>query len=148
MSLCDINSLKNKVVTEKNMSGNNSGGLSMKLRIVTVVALCISLVCGIAGAQVYAQGGKITVYNPMGTPPPIQMKAMAPRLDTLEGKTIYLFTAGFPNSDNFMIVLKEWFADNHPKTNVIFNQQQQRINDALKAEIKEKGDAVLFAVGH
>jgi hypothetical protein len=118
----------------------------MKLRIATVTALCISLVCGIAATQVYAQGGKITVYNPMGMPPPIQMKAMAPRLDTLDGKTIYLFTAGFPNSDNFMLVLKEWFADNYPKTNVLF--PQPRIDDAMKAEIKEKGDAVLFAVGH
>jgi len=120
----------------------------MKLRITVVAALCVSLVCGIAGIQAYAQGSRITVYNPMGTPPPIQMKAMAPRLDTLDGKTIYLFTAGFPNSDNYMIVLKEWFADNFPKTNVIFNQQQQRINDALKDEIRQKGDAVLFAVGH
>ena len=120
----------------------------MKLRIVTIAALCIGLVCGIAATQGYAQGGKVTVYNPMGTPPPIQMKAMAPRLDTLDGKTIYLFTAGFPNSDNYMIVLQEWFKDNHPKTNVIFNPQQQRINDAMKAEIKAKGDAVLFAVGH
>jgi hypothetical protein len=52
----------------------------MKLHMVVVAALCIGLVCGIAGAQVYAQGTQITVYNPMGMPPPIQMKAMAPRL--------------------------------------------------------------------
>jgi hypothetical protein len=118
----------------------------MKLHRAVIAALCVSLACGIAGIQAYAQGSRITVYNPMGTPPPIQMKAMAPRLDTLDGKTIYLFTAGFPNSDNYMIVLKEWFADNFPKTTVLF--PQPRIDDAMKAEIKEKGDAVLFAVGH
>ena len=146
MLLHEFIMLKNKGVTKKNLPGNNNGGLNMKSRMAVVVSLCISLVCGIVCVQAYAQGGKITVYNPMGTPPPIQMKAMAPRLDTLDGKTIYLFTAGFPNSDNFMIVLKEWFADNHPKTNVIF--PQPRIDDAMKAEIKEKGDAVLFAVGH
>jgi len=118
----------------------------MKLRTAAIAALCIGLVCGIASMQGYAQGAQITVYNPMGTPPPIQMKAMAPRLDTLDGKTIYLFTAGFPNSDNFMIVMKEWFADNHPKVNVVF--PQPRMDDAIKAEVKEKADAVFFAVGH
>jgi hypothetical protein len=33
---------------------------------------------------------KITVLSPRGTPSPIQMVAMAPRLDSLEGKTIYI----------------------------------------------------------
>jgi hypothetical protein len=117
----------------------------MKLRIAAIAVLCIGLVCGIAGTQGYAQGARITVYNPMGTPPPIQMKAMAPRLDTLDGKTIYLISTGFPNSDNFLIVLKEWFADNHPKTNVVIPNAGLA---AVRAEISEKGDAVLFAVGH
>ena len=122
------------------------GGLRMKFRRAVITALCVSLVCGIVGIQAYAQGSRITVYNPMGEPPPITMKSMAPRLNTLDGKTIYLFTAGFPNSDNFMGVLQEWFADNFPKTTVLF--PQPRIDDAMKAEIREKGDAVLFAVGH
>ena len=117
----------------------------MKLRMAIVAALCVGLVCGIASAQGYAQGSQITVYNPMGTAPPIQMKAMVPRLDTIDGKTIYLFSTGFPNSDNFLIVLKEWFADNHPKVNVIIPNTGLA---AMKAEISEKGDAVFFAVGH
>ena len=32
----------------------------------------------------------ITVLNPLGTPPPIKLKSMAPRLDRMEGKTIYI----------------------------------------------------------
>jgi len=118
----------------------------MKLRMATVTVLCLSIVFGIASTQAYAQGAKITVYNPMGTPPAIQMKNMAPRLDTLDGKTIYLFNAGFPNSDNFLIVLKEWFADNHPKVNIIISPSG--LNAAMKAEVIEKGDAAFFAVGH
>ena len=118
----------------------------MKLRIAVVAALCMGLVCGIAVTQGYAQGGKITVYNPMGTPPPIKMKAMAPRLNTLDGKTIYLLNSGFPNTDNYLEVLKEWFADNHPKTNIVI--PPRGLSDELKAEIREKGDAVLVGVGH
>ena len=120
----------------------------MKLRIAAATAvLCIGLVCGIAGMQGHAQGAKITVYNPMGTPPPIQMKAMAPRLNTLDGKTIYLLSTGFPNSDNFLEVLKEWFADNHPKVNIVISQAMG-VSAAMRTEISEKADAVFFAVGH
>jgi hypothetical protein len=121
----------------------------MKLRIAVVAALCICLVCGIAGSQAYAQGGKVTVLNPMGTPPPIQMKSMAPRLDTLDGKTIYLVNTGFPNSDNFMAVLQEWFKDNHPKTNVVIkNAGMDNLPPALLTEIGEKADGVIFGIGH
>ena len=121
----------------------------MKLRTTVVAALCISLICGIAAVQGYAQGARITVYNPMGTPPPIQIKEMASRLDTLDGKTIYLVVTGFPNSDNFMAVLKEWFADNHPKTNVeIKSAGMDNLSQALKDEIGQKADAVIFGIGH
>jgi len=119
----------------------------MKLRVAVVLVLCIGLVCGVTGMQGNAQGAKITVYNPMGTPPPIQMKTMAPRLDTLDGKTIYMVTSGFPNSDNFLAVLKEWFADNHPKVNIVISNVMN-LSQAMKDEIKEKADAVFFAVGH
>jgi len=121
----------------------------MKLRIAVVAALCISLVCGIASTQAYAQGGRVIVYNPMGTPPPIQMRAMAPRLDTIDGKTIYLVNTGFPNSDNFMAVLQEWFKDNHPKTNtVILRAQMENLQPAQWDEIGDKADAVIFGLGH
>ena len=117
----------------------------MKLRMAVVVTLCIGLVCGIASTQGYAQGAQITVYNPMGTPPPIQMKAMAPRWDTMDGKTIYLLSSGFPNSGNFLEVMKEWFADNHPEVNIVVPPANL---STLMDEIREKGDAVFFAVGH
>ena len=121
----------------------------MKFRRAVIAALCIGLVCGIAVTRGYAQGAKITVYNPMGTPPPIQMRAMAPRLDTLDGKTIYLVNTGFPNSDNFMTVLQEWFKDNHPKTStVIFRASMENLQPAQWEEIQEKADAVIFGIGH
>ena len=121
----------------------------MKLRTTVVTSLCIGLICGIAAVQGYAQGGRITVLNPMGTPPPIQMRAMAPRLDTIDGKTIYLVNTGFPNSDNFMAVLQEWFKDNHPKTNtVILNAGMENLQPAQWEQIKEKADAVIFGLGH
>ena len=122
----------------------------MKLRMAAVAALCIGLVCGIAGTQAYAQGTQITVYNPMGTPAPIQMKAMAPRLDTLDGKTIYLVNTGFPNSGPFMEVMRDWFKEHHPKTNIVIvaSGNMMSISAALRDEIAEKADAVFFGLGH
>ena len=121
----------------------------MKLRTAVVAALCIGLVCGIAVTG-YAQGGKITVYNPMGTPPPIQMKAMAPRLDTLDGKTIFLVNTGFPNSDNFMAVVADWFAANYPKAKVEIKRSSGMgsLSPALWEEIEKNANVVLFGLGH
>ena len=121
----------------------------MRLRMAVVAALCICLVCGIAVTQGYAQGASITVYNPMGTPPPIEMKAMAPRLDTLDGKTVYLVNTGFPNSDQFMEVMAEWFRDNHPNVKtVIRSMGMSFIPPDLRAEIGKEANAVLFGLGH
>jgi len=122
----------------------------MKLRIAVVAVLCISLVCGIAVTQGYAQAAKVTVYNPMGTPPPIVMKAMAPRLDTLDGKTIYLVSTGFPNSLPFMHVVRDWFAANYPKTTIEVRiaAGMGNIQPELREEIQKNANAVLFGLGH
>ncbi len=41
-------------------------------------------------ANVEAGGTKLVAFNPKGTPPSIQLIPMAPRLSTLDGKTVYL----------------------------------------------------------
>ena len=41
-------------------------------------------------------GGKVTAVNPKGTPPAIKLIPMAPRLDSLDGKTVYSRGYGFP----------------------------------------------------
>ena len=45
---------------------------------------------------------RLTVLNPMGYPPKVSPKPMAPRLDTLDGKTIYLVDCRFDDSDLFL----------------------------------------------
>jgi len=126
------------------------GGSRMRLRMAVVVALCVSFICCFAGVQGYAQGaGKITVYNPMGTPPPIQMKPMAERLNTLDGKTIYLVNTGFVGTDRLMAVMTEWFAANYPKTTIV-NAQAGMTNlpQDVRDEINSKADAVILGLGH
>ena len=121
----------------------------MKLRTAVVAALCIGLVCGIAATQGYSQAAKITVYNPMGEPPPIPIKSPAPRLSSIEGKTLYLVNTGFPNSGPFLQTIRDWFAENQPKVNIVMaSGSMESITPAVRTEISEKADAVLFGVGH
>jgi hypothetical protein len=135
----------------------------MKLRIAVIAILCISLICGISILvnQVYAQGKKaapavkavvmpkITVLNPMGTPPPVTVKPMAESLSTLDGKTIYLVNTSFPNTERLMEEFKKWFQANYPKTTIVDQRTgMSNLTPALKTELKEKADAVIFALGH
>jgi hypothetical protein len=123
--------------------------LRMKLRAAVIAILCIGLA--------YAQGKKavvmpkITVLNPMGTPPPIQAKQMAPRLNTLDGKTIYFVNTGYIGTDRLMEVMSDWFKANYPKTNIVVKRSSggmTGVDKALWAEIAEKGDAAIIGLGH
>ena len=124
----------------------------MKLRSAVFAILCMGLVCGIA-SMAYAQGKvvmpKVTVINPMGTPPPITVKPMATPLSTLDGKTLYLVNTGFVNTERLMEEFKKWFQANYPKTTIVDQRTgMSNMNAALKKELQEKADAVIFALGH
>ena len=94
---------------------------------------------------------KITVLNPLGTPPPLQLKPMAPRLDRMEGKTIYIVNDGYPGSG---ILLKELEKElNKAYTNTTFVYRDKpggmgRSDEALWKEMEEKSDAMIIALGH
>ncbi len=94
---------------------------------------------------------KFTAVNPKGTPPPIQLIPMAPRLGTLEGKTVYLVDTGFHGSDVLLHQIEAWFGRNMPSTTVVFRRKAgpyAEDDPALWKEIKAKGNAVIMAVGH
>ncbi len=136
----------------------------MKWRVALIAVLCIGLFCSFQSVndQAYAQAKKvaqktatvqqkITVLSPMGTPPPIQAKPMAPRLDTLDGKTIYFVNTGYLGTDRLMAVMSDWFKQNYPKTNVVVKVSaggMVGVDKALWAEIAEKGDAAIVGLGH
>ncbi len=130
----------------------------MKLRIAVIAILCIGLACSISmfSNQVRAQGKKvvmpkITVLNPMGTPPPITLKQMAEPLSTLDGKTIYFVNTGYIGTDRLMAVMTDWFKANYPKTNVVTKGSgggMTGISQAVRTELAEKADAVIIGLGH
>jgi hypothetical protein len=76
--------------------------------------------------------------------------SMAPRLDTLNGKTVYLVNQGFGGSDLFMEQFQAWFAANMPAVKTVMKRKTGFIfrddTTDLWKEIKERGDGVIFGV--
>jgi hypothetical protein len=94
---------------------------------------------------------KVTVLNPLGTLPPLKLYSMAPRLDTIDGKTIYIVDAKFPASEQFGEELVKILKETYPGTTWIYRQKKGSYFDddqALWAEIKEKGHGMVQYVGH
>jgi hypothetical protein len=94
--------------------------------------------------------GKITVFNPQGIAPPIHLIPMAPRLDTLDGKTIYIVDVNFPRTHQFFEEMQKLLAAKYPKTTWVLRTKIGTYfnNDPeLWGEIKEKGNGVIIGIG-
>ena len=90
------------------------------------------------------------VYQPRDTAEALGTRKMAPRPDSLEGKTVYLVDTGFAGSPEFMEEVQDWFTRNRPsvKTELRHKKTSMFTDDPeLWVEIKKNGDAVIFGVG-
>ncbi len=93
----------------------------------------------------------ITVFNPLGQPPPLALLPLAPRLDTLKGKTIYVVDTKFPASKTFYEEFVRILKEKYPDTNWVPRDKIGSYFDddpKLWAEIKEKGHGMIIMVGH
>ena len=94
----------------------------------------------------------LTTLNPLGNPPGIELIPLAPRLDSLEGKTIYFVDDGFLGGDVLLNEMIKWFAENQPGVKTEFRKKGgmgfAAEDPQLWAEIKEKGHGVVMASGH
>jgi len=76
---------------------------------------------------------------------------MAPRLGSLDGKTVYLVDTGFEGGGFLLNQIQLWFNRNMPHTTVVFRRKAgpyAEDDPALWKEIKEKGNAAIMAIGH
>lgn len=123
-----------------------------------IAVLCLGLFCGLsaqnnlAQAQGKAVEQKITVLSPIGKPPLVQLKPMAPRLNTLDGKTVYLINDGYLGTDILLGEMQAWFKANMPKVNIVYRVKGgggfTAEDPQLWAEVKEKANAVVMGMGH
>jgi hypothetical protein len=75
---------------------------------------------------------------------------MASRLDSLDGKTVYLVETGFHGAKDFMEEVAGWFSRNMPQVKIESRSTRGMIftdDPELWAEIGEKGDAAIVGVG-
>jgi len=88
--------------------------------------------------------------QPRDTAEALGAMKMAPRLDSLEGKTVYLVDTGFAGSADFMEEVQDWFTRNRPSVKTELRHKKTSMftdEPELWTEIKENGDAVVFGVG-
>ncbi len=94
---------------------------------------------------------KISVLNPLGFPPKVTRKALAPRLDTLDGKTVYLVDCRFDDSDVFLAQMQRWFAEHMPSVKTVvkpISANYLRDDPVTWEEIRARGHAAIVGVGH
>ena len=127
------------------------GGNAMKKLGTWFLMGVFLLVSILATHALYADEAKITVLNPVGYSPPIRRVPMAPRLDALTGKTIYIVDVKFPLTDPFLKEMQKVLNDKYSQTNWVLRDKRGTYFDddpALWAEIKQKGSGAIMGIGH
>jgi len=88
--------------------------------------------------------------QPRDTMETLSALKMAPRLDSLEGRTVYLVNTGFAGGKEFMEEVQDWFKRHQPSVKTELRHKKTGIfshEPELWKEIKENGDAAVFGVG-
>jgi hypothetical protein len=124
---------------------------------ICLMAAAVLILSGIAPVQAereaVASGGElVTVLNPAITEKPAERVPLAPRLDTLEGKTLYLVDMNYEGFGRTPVLeeMQTWFAENMPGAKTILKLKSGNyISDdpALWKEIAaDGGDGVIMGV--
>ena len=94
---------------------------------------------------------RVTVLNPVGFPPVVTPKPLAPRLETLHDKTVYLVDCRFDDSDLFLKQMQAWFAEHMPAVRTVLKPiSSVYLHDdpTTWEEIRARGHAAIVGVGH
>jgi len=93
----------------------------------------------------------MTVLNPVGFPPKVSRQTPAPRLDGLDGATVYLVDCRFDDSDVFLKQMQQWFVEHMPSVRTVvkpISSVYLKDDPATWEEIKTHGHAAVVGVGH
>jgi hypothetical protein len=103
-------------------------------------------------AQQPAAKPKITVMNPAITSKMKDRMPLSPRLETLDGKTLYLVDISWGGPEAAYSVfeeMKDWFAQNKPSVKIVIKRKTgmyTQDDPALWREIKQNGNAALIGI--
>ncbi len=106
---------------------------------------------GIFGRTVRPESQMMSILDPFGQPEiTLEPAHMAPRLATLENKTVYLVDTGFAGSHEFLEEVQGWFARNMPSVKTVLHKKETSMftdEPSLWPKLKQKADGVIFGVG-
>jgi hypothetical protein len=107
---------------------------------------------GIFGRRLDAESNPRAILDPFEQPSgEIKPMSMAPRLSSLDGKTVYLVETGFAGSFEFLQELQDWFARNLPSVKTVIRHKRGTMftdDPQLWEEMKSSGaDAAILGVG-
>ena len=94
----------------------------------------------------------ITVMNPAIANNLVERAPLIPRLDTLEGKTLYMVDVQWGGPEAAYSVFEEmhaWFSENMPSVRTVLRRTKGNIfsdDPDLWKEIGEKGDAAIVGI--
>jgi hypothetical protein len=92
-----------------------------------------------------------TVLDPRGQPTiTVQPHPLAPRLDTVQNKTVYLVDVGFGGGWEFLEETVGWFSRSMPGTKTVLLHKKGIMfvdEPEMWEELRQKADAVIFGVG-
>jgi hypothetical protein len=124
----------------------------MKKTIKAVLATAALAIAAYAPPGVQA-AEKITVMNPaMPNRLAKRIPLTAPRLDTVEGKTIYLVDIQWGGPEGGYSLLEEvqtWFGENMPSVKTVLRRTKDNMfsdDPALWKEIATKGNAAIVGI--
>jgi len=125
-----------------------------RFRLINPLFAMLALVFATYAPAVISAGEKITVMNPaIATKLAPRLPMTAPRLDTPEGKTIYLVDnqwGGPEGPYQLFEEMQKWFADQMPGVKTVLRRTKGNMftdDPELWQEISEKGDAAIIGVG-
>jgi hypothetical protein len=93
----------------------------------------------------------LSVLSPVGFPPKVTRRLPAPRLDGLDGKTVYLVDCRFDDSDVFLGQVQAWLAEHLPGVRTVLKRiSSVYLHDdpATWEEIRAHAHAAILGVGH
>lgn len=111
----------------------------------------LGLALVLVGAGAAAQEPTFMVLNPTGDPPPVELKSMAPRPASLDGKTIFFVDQTFNNADVLLEEMMKWFNMNMPEVNTEYRRKTGGYttdDPALWREIQAANGLMIMAIGH
>ncbi len=122
--------------------------------IQCLLALVLAVTAALAQQSAPANSsGKplFTVLNPTGIAPPIQLKPMAQRRSSLDGKTIFFVDVTFNGGDLLLKEMQKWMAAKMPSVKTEFRVKKGGYgtdDPDLWKEIKAEKGMMVMAIGH